>query len=64
MTPRPTIRDVGRAAGVSHQTVSRVLNGSEAVHPATRERVVAAIEALGYTRNDSAAELARSRRGA
>ncbi len=44
----PTIRDVARQAGVSHQTVSRVINGSEDVTPETRERVEAAIAALGY----------------
>ncbi|WP_375294493.1 LacI family DNA-binding transcriptional regulator [Microbacterium sp.] len=59
MSGRPTIRDVGRAAGVSHQTVSRVLNAPEAVLPATRARVVAAIEALGYVRDEAAAQLAR-----
>ncbi|WP_203138188.1 LacI family DNA-binding transcriptional regulator [Microbacterium sp. JZ31] len=61
MSGRPTIRDVGRAAGVSRQTVSRVLNASEAVHPATRARVVAAIESLGYVRDEAAAQLARRR---
>ena len=45
---RPTIRDVARQAGVSHQTVSRVINGSEEVLPETRAVVEAAIEQLGY----------------
>lgn len=42
------IRDVARAAGVSHQTVSRVLNNQELVRPETRERVLTAIRDLGY----------------
>ncbi|WP_309103767.1 LacI family DNA-binding transcriptional regulator [Microbacterium sp.] len=55
----PTIRDVAAQAGVSYQTVSRVLNGSDRVLPATRERVNEAIELLGFTRNEAAAHLAR-----
>ncbi len=43
-----TIRDVASRAGVSHQTVSRVLNQSETVMPETRARVEAAIQELGY----------------
>jgi LacI family transcriptional regulator len=45
---RVTIRDVAAHVGVSHQTVSRVINNSERVSPATRARVEAAIEELGY----------------
>ena len=45
---RPTIRDVAARAGVSHQTVSRVINGHGSVSEDTRERVRAAIEQLGY----------------
>ena len=44
----PRMRDVARLAGVSHQTVSRVVNGSPQVLPETRTRVVRAIESLGY----------------
>ena len=44
----PTIRDVARQAGVSHQTVSRVINGREGVLPETRVLVEAAIEQMGY----------------
>jgi DNA-binding LacI/PurR family transcriptional regulator len=40
--------DVARLAGVSHQTVSRVINGSTQVKPATRERVLAAMRKLDY----------------
>jgi len=45
---RVTIRDVATLAGVSHQTVSRVINNSDRVTPETRRRVEAAIEELGY----------------
>jgi DNA-binding LacI/PurR family transcriptional regulator len=40
--------DVARLAGVSHQTVSRVINGSVQVRPATRDRVLAAMRKLDY----------------
>ena len=42
---------------MSHQTVSRVLNNPASVRPATRERVLAAIEELGYRRNMAARAL-------
>lgn len=44
----PTIRDVARLAGVSHQTVSRVINDKECVLPETRMKVEAAIAELGF----------------
>jgi DNA-binding LacI/PurR family transcriptional regulator len=44
----PTIRDVAARAGVSHQTVSRVINDSPRVTEATRERVRAAIHDLAF----------------
>lgn len=53
--------DVGRLAGVSHQTVSRVINGSPHVRPETRERVLAAMEELGYRPNSLARALATGR---
>lgn len=56
---RPTIRDVARQAGVSHQTVSRVINGSEDVLPETRAIVEAAIEELGYRPSAIARSMAR-----
>jgi DNA-binding LacI/PurR family transcriptional regulator len=56
-----TIYDVARLAGVSHQTVSRVLNGEAGIRPATRERVEATIESLGYRRNPAAVSLASRR---
>ncbi|MEV0794583.1 LacI family DNA-binding transcriptional regulator [Kribbella sp. NPDC050459] len=53
--------DVAAAAGVSHQTVSRVLNGSELVRDETRARVLAAITELGYRRNNAARLLATNK---
>jgi DNA-binding LacI/PurR family transcriptional regulator len=53
--------DVAALAGVSHQTVSRVLNSPSAVRPDTRERVEAAIKELGYRRNTSARALVTRR---
>ena len=42
----PNIRDVARVAGVSYQTVSRVLNDSPRLRPETRQRVLDVIENL------------------
>jgi DNA-binding LacI/PurR family transcriptional regulator len=53
--------DVARIAGVSHQTVSRVINEVERVRPATRARVRAAIDQLGYLPNVAARALATGR---
>jgi len=53
--------DVAQIAGVSHQTVSRVLNDHPAVRPQTRERVLAAISTLGYRRNSAARALVTKR---
>ncbi len=57
--PRPTIRDVARKAGVSHQTVSRVINGRESVLPETRAVVETAIEQMGYHPSAIARSMAR-----
>ncbi|HCH85146.1 MAG TPA: DNA-binding transcriptional regulator GalS, partial [Lentisphaeria bacterium] len=43
-----TVRMVGAAAGVSHATVSRVLNNDPRVHPSTRLAVIRAAQQLGY----------------
>ncbi|MEU5386024.1 LacI family DNA-binding transcriptional regulator [Kitasatospora cineracea] len=51
---RPTMKDVAAAAGVGLKTVSRVVNGESGVTPEMAARVQAAIEALGFRRNDSA----------
>jgi DNA-binding LacI/PurR family transcriptional regulator len=57
------MNDVGRIAGVSHQTVSRVLRGHPNVSAQTRNRVMAAIEELGYRPNRAARALATGRSG-
>jgi len=53
--------DVARLAGVSHQTVSRVINGQTNLRPATRERVEEAIRQLGYRPNSAARALVTKR---
>lgn len=53
----PTVLDVAEAAGVSRQTVSNVLNSPALVRPATREKVEAAIQSLGYRPHASARRL-------
>jgi DNA-binding LacI/PurR family transcriptional regulator len=53
--------DVGRLAGVSHQTVSRVINGSPHVRPETRDRVLTAMVELGYRPNSVARALVTGR---
>lgn len=55
--PRPVMADVARRAGVSHQTVSRVLNGHPNVSEATKAEVLAAIRDLGYRPNAAARTL-------
>jgi DNA-binding LacI/PurR family transcriptional regulator len=55
------MRDVARASGVSYQTVSRVVNDHERVHPETRARVLAAVQALGYHPNSAARALVTGR---
>ncbi|MEJ5945571.1 LacI family DNA-binding transcriptional regulator [Pseudokineococcus basanitobsidens] len=57
----PVMTDVARRAGVSHQTVSRVLNGHPSVRPETLERVRRAIDDLGYRRNRTARALVTRR---
>lgn len=55
-----TIEQVAQRAGVSVATVSRTLNNSPAVKPATAQRVREAIEALRYVPNQSARNLRRN----
>jgi DNA-binding LacI/PurR family transcriptional regulator len=57
-----TIYDVARVARVSTATVSRVLRGSDLVHPDTRQRVLAVIETLGFVPDASARGLTRRRK--
>ncbi|GEB46253.1 LacI family transcriptional regulator [Microbacterium testaceum] len=54
------VRDVAVAAGVSAQTVSRVLNGYPGIREATRERVLDAVAALDYRVNNAARALGTS----
>jgi LacI family transcriptional regulator, galactose operon repressor len=54
---RPTIYDVARLAGVSTATVSRALNGTGQIAPATRATIEAAVEQLGYRPNTIARSL-------
>jgi DNA-binding LacI/PurR family transcriptional regulator len=59
----PGLKDVAARAGVSIKTVSNVVNGYVHVAPATRARVQAAIEALGYQPNLAARQLRGGRSG-
>lgn len=58
---RPNIYDVAKHAGVSHTTVSRVVNGHPNIRESTRARVEASIELMGYTRSSIARALATRR---
>ena len=58
---RPTIDDVARSAGVSKGAVSLALNGRPGVSEATRGRIVAAAEALGWRPSARAKALSESR---
>lgn len=65
MPPRksPTVYDVASSAGVSIATVSRVLRSPDKVSSSTRERVLEAVQTLGYVPNASARGLAGRRTG-
>ena len=58
---RPIMADVARLAGVSHQTVSRVLNNHPNVRSRTRDNVLAAVSELGYRPNAAARSLVTRR---
>ena len=55
--------DVAKLAGVSHQTVSRVVNDSTQVRPETKQRVLAAMRQLDYRPNTAARALVTGRSG-
>lgn len=57
----PAMTDVAKLAGVSHQTVSRVINDHPNVRAQTRLRVQAAMQELGYRPNRAARALASGR---
>ncbi len=61
LTPRPTMDDVARVAGVSKKTISRFINNSPDVSAAMRTRVEAAIAQLGFVPNAQARALALRR---
>ncbi|MBM3138081.1 MAG: LacI family transcriptional regulator [Chloroflexi bacterium] len=56
-----TIKDIAKAAGVSHPTVSRALNNHPAISEATRERIVKLAKEMGYQPNASARGLKTNR---
>lgn len=57
----PGMTDVAKAAGVSAQTVSRVLSGHPNVREETRARVLAAVDRLDYRKNSAAQALSSGR---
>ena len=59
----PVMHDVARLAGVSQQTVSRVANGHSNVSDGTRQRVVKAMDQLGFHPNYAARALVTNRSG-
>lgn len=61
---RPTITDIARIAGVSKGAVSFALNGRPGVSAATRTRILAIADELGWTANSAARALSAARAGA
>jgi DNA-binding LacI/PurR family transcriptional regulator len=58
-----SLTDVAQLAGVSHMTVSRVVNGTGPVRPETRTKVLAAVQKLDYRPNSAARALVTGRTG-
>lgn len=58
-----TLEDIGRLAGVSRSTVSRVINDQSSVRPEVRERVQEVISRTGYTPNVAARSLVSGKSG-
>lgn len=58
---QPNIYDVAKLAGVSHQTVSRVINNGPYTKDSTRDRVLDAMKKLGYVPNAAARALVTSK---
>jgi len=58
-----TMRDVARAAGVSHMTVSRALRNDGTVAPATRDRILTLVREMNYVPNQMAGSLTTRRSG-
>lgn len=57
----PNIRDVAKLAGVSYQTVSRVLNENPSIRDSTKQRVLDVIKEIGYHPNQAARALVTSK---
>ena len=60
-SPRPTLEEVARRAGVGRGTASRVINGGERVSARARQAVEEAIAELGYVPNSAARTLVTRR---
>lgn len=54
---QPTVKEVAKLAGVSPMTVSRTVSGGKNVRPEVQQRVLEAVRALGYHRNENARSL-------
>ncbi|GAA1073540.1 LacI family DNA-binding transcriptional regulator [Kitasatospora arboriphila] len=61
---RPTISDIARIVGVSKVSVSNALNGQPGVSEATRQRIVAVAEEIGFVRNSAARALSGAKAAA
>ncbi|MDT0265868.1 LacI family DNA-binding transcriptional regulator [Streptomyces sp. DSM 44915] len=60
---RPTMREVARLAGVSHQTVSRYFKADDTIHAELRQRISVAVAQLGYRPNLVARAMRNRRTG-